>query len=203
IYRVDDDDDVARLHRVLVYRELGFPLAEISVLLDDPAADEHAHLARQRELLLERISHLQEMVSAVDRLKEAIRMNTPLSPEDRAEIFGTDWNEEYQIDAEERWGETPQWEQTRARTATMSNDHLHQVKDECVQLNADQAQAKLAGVEPGSPQPADLAEGHRARIEQYYYCTHSLQVCRALMFTEHRRFAETYEGLEPGLQEWL
>ncbi|HJC61788.1 MAG TPA: MerR family transcriptional regulator [Candidatus Dietzia intestinigallinarum] len=202
-YRVYDDDDVARIHRVLVYRELGFPLAEISVLLDDPAADEHAHLARQRELLLERISHLQEMVSAVDRLKEAIRMNTPLSPEDRAEIFGTDWNEEYQIEAEERWGETPQWEQSRARTATMSKDDWKRVKAEGDALNADLAAAKRAGVEPGSPEAAELAERHRASIAQFYDCTHSMQVCLARMYTQDRRFAETYDGLEPGLTEWL
>ena len=89
-YRVYDDNDIARLHRVLVYRELGFPLAEIGALLDDPEVNERAHLNRQRRLLVERISHLQEMVSAVDRLKEAIDVNAPLTPEDRAEIFGTD-----------------------------------------------------------------------------------------------------------------
>ena len=49
-YRMYDDDDVARIHRVLVYRELGFPLAQIADLLDDPEVDEDAHLARQRGL---------------------------------------------------------------------------------------------------------------------------------------------------------
>lgn len=39
-YRVYDDDDVARIHRILVYRELGLPLAQIGVLLDDPDVDE-------------------------------------------------------------------------------------------------------------------------------------------------------------------
>ena len=36
-YRVYDDD-VARIHRILVFRELGFPLAQIRGLLDDPDA---------------------------------------------------------------------------------------------------------------------------------------------------------------------
>lgn len=202
-YRIYDDDDIARIHRVLVYRELGFPLAEIVVLLDDPAADEHAHLARQRELLLGQISHLQEMVSAVDRLKEAITMNAPLTPEDRAEIFGTDWKEEYQVEAEERWGDTPQWEQSQQRTAKMSKAEWKVVKDETDALNTDLAAARRAGVDPTSPEAAALAERHRASIERFYDCTYSMQVCLARMYTQDQRFAETYDALEPGLTKWL
>lgn len=197
------DDDVARIHRVLVYRELGFSLSEIGVLLDDPAADEHAHLARQRELLLERISHLQEMVSAVDRLKEAISMNAPLTPEDRAEIFGTDWNEEYQDEAEQRWGDTPQWEQSQKRSARMSKQDWQRVKDEGDRLNADLAAAKRADISPGSPEAAALAERHRASIEQFYDCTYSMQVCLARMYVRDPRFTATYDQLEPGLAVWL
>ena len=202
-YRVYDDDDVARIHRVLVYRELGFPLAEIGVLLDDPAADEHAHLARQRELLLEQISHLQEMVSAVDRLREAITMNSPLTPEDRAEIFGTDWSEEYHREAEERWGATPQWEQSQQRGAAKSKDDWARTTAAMDGLNADLAAAKRAGVEPGSPEADALAERHRASIAEFYDCTHSMQVCLARMYGEDPRFTATYDGLEPGLTAWL
>ena len=202
-YRVYDDDDVARIHRVLVYRELGFTLAEIGGLLDDPAVDEHAHLGRQRDLLLRRISHLQEMVSAVERLKEAITMNAPLTPEDRAEIFGTDWDPGYQDEAEERWGDTPQWEQSRERTAKLSKEDWKRVKARGDALNADLAAAKRAGVDPGSPEAAELAERHRASIEQFYDCTYSMQVCLARMYGEDPRFAETYEALEPGLTGWL
>lgn len=202
-YRVYDDDDIARIHRVLVYRELGFTLAEIGGLLDDPAVDEHAHLGRQHDLLLRRISHLQEMASAVERLKEAITMNAPLTPDERAEIFGTDWNPEYQDEAEERWGDTPQWEQSQTRTAKMGKDDWKRVKAEGDTLNADLAAAKRSGVDPASPESAELAERHRASIEQFYDCTYSMQVCLARMYGQDPRFTETYETLEPGLTEWL
>lgn len=202
-YRVYDDDDIARIHRVLVYRELGFSLGEIGDLLDDPAVDEQAHLGRQRDLLLRRISHLQEMVSAVERLKEAIAMNAPLTPEDRVEIFGTDWHPEYQDEAAERWGDTPQWEQSQAKTATMGKDDWRRVKAQGDALNADLAAAKRAGVEPDSPAAAELAERHRASIEQFYDCTYSMQVCLARMYRQDPRFTEVYETLEPGLTEWL
>lgn len=50
-YRVCSGDDIARIHQVLVYRELGLPLGEIGRLLDDPAADAREHLRRQRAQL--------------------------------------------------------------------------------------------------------------------------------------------------------
>ena len=202
-YRVYDDDDIARLHRVLVYRELGFPLAEIGALLDDPAVDERAHLSRQRRLLVERISHLQEMVSAVDRLKEAIDVNAPLTPEDRAEIFGTDWDPNWQDEAAERWGDTPQWEQSQQRTATMGKEEWKRVKAETEALNADLAAAKRAGVDPGSAEAAALVERHRASISRFYDCSRSMQVLLARMYRQDERFAQTYEALEPGLTDWI
>src|SRR3954468_16829309 len=54
-YRRYTPSDLDRLHRVLVYRELGFPLEEVATLLDDPDADPAAHLRRQHRLLRERL----------------------------------------------------------------------------------------------------------------------------------------------------
>ncbi len=202
-YRLYDDDDVARIHRVLVYRELGFPLAEIGVLLDDPAVDEHAHLVRQRELLLERISHLQEMVSAVDRLEEAITMNAPLTPEDRAEIFGTDWNDGWQEEARERWGDSPQWAESQKRNARLGKEDWKRIKATGDALNADLAAAKRTGVDPASAEAAALVERHRAMVSEHFDCTYSMQVILARMYRQDPRFTEYYENLEPGLAEWV
>lgn len=63
-YRSYSGADVERLHRVLLYRELGFTLEEIATLLDDPDVDALAHLRRQRELLDDRINRLHQMVAA-------------------------------------------------------------------------------------------------------------------------------------------
>lgn len=202
-YRVYDDHDVARLHRVLVYRESGFPLSEIGALLDDPHINEDTHLARQRELLVRRIAHLQEMVSAVDRLKEANAVNTPLTPEDRAEIFGTEWKESWQSEAEERWGDTPQWEQSQQREASMSKDDWKEVKAGTDALNADLAAARRAGVDPASPEAAELVSRHRASISAFYDCTRSMQVLLARMYVQDPRFSETYDSIEPGLTGWI
>ena len=202
-YRLYSAGDVARIHRVLVYRELGFSLTEVGDILDDPSVNESAHLEKQRALLAERIDHLQQMVCAVDQMMEAQAMDKKLTPQEQSEIFGRDWNPEYQREAEERWGDTKQWEQSQQRAAGMSKDGWKRVKAEGDQLNQDLAQAARDGVEPGSEQANDLAEKHRAMIGQFYDCTHSMHVCLATMYTQDPRFTEYYEKLEPGLAQWL
>ena len=45
-YRRYAPADLDRLHQVLLYRALGFPLEEVATLLDDPSADPVEHLRR-------------------------------------------------------------------------------------------------------------------------------------------------------------
>lgn len=202
-YRVYSRDDVARIHRVLVYREVGIPLARIGAILDDPEADEAAHLQRQRALLTERISRLQEMVSAVDAMMEADMSNTPLSAAEMGEIFGTDWNPDYQAEAQERWGDTEQWSQAQQRQAGMKREDWEQVKAETDALEADLADAAARRVEPGSDEANALAERHRASIDQWYDCTHSMHACLGRMYLADPRFTAHYDERRPGLAQWL
>lgn len=87
-YRRYTEPDLDRLQRILFYRELGFPLEEIAVILDDPAVDAVTHLRRQHELLRQRIGRLQAMAAAVETAMEAHTMGISLTPEERFEVFG-------------------------------------------------------------------------------------------------------------------
>ncbi|QRP44788.1 MerR family transcriptional regulator [Amycolatopsis sp. FDAARGOS 1241] len=203
-YRVYSGDDVARVHRVLVYRELGFPLAQIGRLLDDPAVDAHAHLHRQRTELVERIERLQTMVSAVDTMLAATKSGLQLTPEQQVEIFGSDWHPEWAGEAEDRWGDSPQWAQYAERAATMSPADWEKIAAEVEQLNSDLATARTAGITPGSPEANALAERHRATMAVYFDCPHARHVCLGrLLSSPEEGFAEYYGKLAPDLASWL
>ncbi len=120
-YRGYTDADVERLHLVLVYREAGLPLEEIRVLLDDPEADELSLLHRQHALLLERAEGLQRTIKAVEELMDAHRSGIQLTAKEQVEIFGTTaFGADYAVEAEQRWGETAEWKQSRRRVAQLS-----------------------------------------------------------------------------------
>lgn len=208
-YRLYDADDVARIHRVLVYRELGLALAQIGEVLDDPSVDPREHLLRQRTLLEERIRRLERTAHAVDEMIERTDMTDStestigISPEEQARIFGTDWDPAYQDEARERWGDTEAWTQAAARTGRLDAAQWQEIKDEVDAVEASLAQALADGVEPGSEQANALAERHRATIARHYDCTRSMQVVLARMYTEDPRFAAHYDERVEGLAVWL
>ncbi|GAA4554459.1 MerR family transcriptional regulator [Amycolatopsis samaneae] len=202
-YRLYSGDDVARIHRVLVYRELGFPLAEIGRLLDDPDVDARDHLRRQRSELVARISRLETMVGAVDRMLEASRTGMRLTPEQQVEIFGDDWQPGWVDEAEERWGDTAQWAQYAERAAERTPADWQRIADTTHDLERDFAAAKRAGVVPGSAEATALAERHRAVLSGYFDCTHAMQACIGRMFVDDPGYVSHYDGLAPGLTSWL
>src|SRR5579884_747913 len=92
-YRRYSDADLDRLQQILFYRELGFALPEIATLLDDPDASPTEQLRRQRALLGERIARLQEMAAAVEKALEAREMGINLTPEEKFELFGPEYDD--------------------------------------------------------------------------------------------------------------
>ncbi|WP_280360606.1 MerR family transcriptional regulator [Nocardia wallacei] len=70
-YRLYTADDLERLHRIVVYRELGLGLDRIRAVLDDSTADVPAALRAQRSQLTERIARLRQLSAGLDRMIEA------------------------------------------------------------------------------------------------------------------------------------
>lgn len=207
-YRLYSREDIARLQRVLVYRELGFPLARIRELIDDPDVDEHAHLASQRELLEARIARLQQMVCAVDTMMGAHDMtegSTPgLTPQEQAEAFGNQWDDRYAAEAEERWGRTDEWAQAERVKASMSGEDFAQARAEMEDIDARLSQAVRDGIAPESEEAAELVAVHRERaIGRWFTMSRAKHVLIARGYTDDPRFRTHYEALEPGLAEWL
>lgn len=202
-YRLYSPADVARVHRVLIYRELGLPLDDIGELLDAPAVDMTGPLRQQRAELVRRISRLQAMVDAVDRMIDAASSGILLSAEEQVAIFGQRWEPSSVAGARERWGDTPQWVQYAERAAGMTPEDWQRVADDVTALENDLAAAVRAGVRPGSAEANALAERHRASIGVYFDCTHAMQVCLGRKHAADPGFAAYHDAIEPGLAVWL
>src|SRR4051794_39476470 len=73
-YRLYSHADLERLQEILGWRELGFALAEIAALIDDPHYDRAGALRRQRELVegeAERLRALREALDAAIAAEES------------------------------------------------------------------------------------------------------------------------------------
>jgi DNA-binding transcriptional MerR regulator len=178
-YRRYSPADLDRLHQVLVYRELGFPLEEVATLLDDPAADPAEHLRRQHRLLLDRMERTRAMVAAVEKEMEARQMGISLTPEERFELFG-DWlPEEYEAEAEERWGDTEAWAQSQQRTRSHTKEDWVRIKAEGEDVERQQI------------------------IRNFYDCPPEMHAGLGRMYVEDERFTAHYERIAPGLAQYV
>ncbi len=202
-YRLYSAADVARIHRVLIYRELGLPLDDIGELLDAPTVDMTVPLRQQRAQLLDRISRLRAMVDAVDRMIEAASAGILLSAEEQVAIFGQRWKPSLVAGARDRWGDTAQWVQYAERAAGMTPEDWRQIAVSVATLEDDLAAAKRAGVRPGGAEANALAERHRASIGAYFDCTPSMHVCLGRKYAADPGFAAYFDAIEPGLAGWL
>ncbi|MBR7836029.1 MerR family transcriptional regulator [Actinospica durhamensis] len=198
------DEDLDRLQRILFYRELGFPLEEIAVLLDDPKVDPQEHLRRQHALLTSRIEKLQKMAAAVERATEARRMGINLTPEERFEVFGDFDPDEYADEARERWGQQDAYRESQRRTASYTKEDWLRIKQEQEDWGRRFAALMDSGDGPESGAAMELAEEHRQQICRLYYaCTYEIHTGLAEMYLADPRFTSTFEAIKPGMAEYL
>lgn len=202
-YRQYAAADLDRLSQILFYRELGFPLDEISTLLDDPDADPAEHLRRQHTLLTARLQRLQAMVDAVTKEMKAQMSGINLTPEEKLEIFGDHLPEEYAEEAQQRWGDSAEWAQSTERTARFTKEDWIRIKAETDELEGRMVAALASGVDPASTEATALAEEHRAGIGNFYDCSFHMHRCLGDMYLADERFTKYYEDKATGLAQWL
>ncbi|MGW5345573.1 MerR family transcriptional regulator [Streptomyces sp. NPDC004050] len=203
-HRRYDDADLDRLQQILFYRELGFPLDEVAVLLDDPDSDPREHLRRQHTLLSDRIARLQQMAKAVEHAMEAKKMGINLTPEEKFEVFGDADPDQYAEEVEQRWGGTDAYKESQRRAASYTKEDWQRIQAEGEDLNRRLAALLDSGAAADSEEAMDLAEEHRAAIERNHYtCPYEMHTCLGEMFVSDERFTAHYDSVRPGLAVFL
>ncbi|MFP5372010.1 MAG: TipAS antibiotic-recognition domain-containing protein, partial [Actinomycetes bacterium] len=135
---------------------------------------------------------------------EARQMGISLTPEEKFGIFGQGYSEDYEREAEERWGDTEAWSQSQRRTAAYTKEDWVRIKQEVDDLHRRFAEAMRNGVPAGSAPAMDVAEGHRRHIERWFYeCSPEMHAGLGRMYVEDARFTATYEQIASGLARYV
>lgn len=202
-YRVYAHDDLVRLSTVVVYRRLGFSLEDVAQLLADPSSVRD-HLIRQRAAVVHRLEELRELVTAIDHALEKDRSSQQMTTTDMKQLFGDGFTEEYQTEAQQRWGETQAWKQSAERTARYTRADWEAIKAHGDAVDAAFVAAMRSGEPPTGQAAMDAAEAHRRHIaDRFYDLDHDFHRNLAEMYVCDERFTKTYENLAPGLARYV
>lgn len=201
-YRLYTGADLARLHRILTYRDLGFPLAEIMRLLEADPAEERAALELQARLLQEQIERSQQKLRAVTSMLSAQRGEgeKDMSNEEIKQLFSEFDHSQYEDEVKERWGDTEAYRQSAERMKKYTPADLERMNAEGAELHARYVALMNAGVPADSPQAAQVADAHCAYFHQWFYdCTPDMLRGVSNLWVNDPRFTANIDKIKPGL----
>lgn len=203
-YRLYDDAAVARLHQIVVMRELGLSLEVIRRTIDDADFDTAAALERQLVELSEAIDHLEHVRKSVTSMLTVLRSNQTMDHEIIAEVFDGFDPTQYEDEVEERWGDTAAYVESTRRTKSYTRDDWQRLKNEADAVEAAFADALAAGTPPTDPAAMTIAERHRTHIGDWFYtCSPEMHRGLAEMYVADPRFAEHFNSRSPGLAQYV
>jgi MerR family transcriptional regulator, thiopeptide resistance regulator len=205
-YRLYEPRDLERLQQVMFYRALELPLDEIARIMSDPDFDVGAALRVQRQLLAEKAVQVRGLIAAVDAAIARLEKGETMAQRETSDMFevfeGFD-PQQYEAEAEQRWGKTKEWEQSKRRAAKHTKQDWLQIKAEGGEVYQQLAALMAAGQAPDSPRAMDAAELHRQYISRWFYDC-SLTVHRGLgeLYVADERFTATVDKVAPGLSQY-
>ncbi|GAB3383252.1 MerR family transcriptional regulator [Lysobacter fragariae] len=203
-YRLYTDDDLHRLRRVLLFRELGFGLDAVRELVDAPPERQHAALLEQRGVVEQQRRHADAVLRAVDATLQSMQERTTMTTEKLFDGFEQFENAEYAKEAEQRWGHTDAWKESRRRTAGYQRADFEQAQAEQLALIRELLEIRHAGHAADSAPAMAVAERHREQIDQRYYpCNYAMHCGLADMYEADERFRDFYDRHGEGLAVYL
>ncbi|HEY1139244.1 MAG TPA: MerR family transcriptional regulator [Lysobacter sp.] len=203
-YRLYDVDDLQRLRKVLLFRELGFSLDAVGGLLNASAAQQRDALIAQRAVIEQERRHAEAVLRAVDATLDSLKEQAPMTTDKLFEGFDRFENGEYAREAEQRWGNTDAWKESRRRVQAFTNEDRAVIEAEQAAFIRDLLAARIAGHPADSAIAAELAERHRLHIDQRFYpCSHAMQCGLADMYEADARFRDYYDRHGEDLTDYL
>jgi MerR family transcriptional regulator, thiopeptide resistance regulator len=201
-YRLYEDDDLLRLQQILIGRELGLTLEVIGRSLDDPDFDRRQALLAQRRQLERRAEQTAEMIRAVDRALAVVER--PERKVDMTDIFNGFDASKYEAEAEQRWGHTEAFRESKRRTAGYSADDWKRFGVEQAAIMSDAFALASAGERPDSAAAMAVAERHRLSIDRWFYpCSFDMHRGLADLYETDARFAANMDKHGAGVTAFL
>jgi len=175
-YRLYDDTALERLHRILLFRELQFPLKEIKRILDSPDFDAQSALKAQIKMLELQKSRLEEILYSARELLLKGDERMDFSVFDKTEI------ENYAKEAKQKWGNTDAYKEYAQKHCDSADN-----AEEFMRIFAEIGKLKHLASDSSQVQ-ALIIKLQNFITSHYYVCTDEILTGLGQMYTADERF---------------
>lgn len=197
-YRYYQEKELVRLQQILFFRELEFPLEDITKMLSAPNFNQQEALKDQKKLLELKKKRITDLISSIDKtLKGGETMNN----NDLFASFDDKELKENMEEAKKRWGHTDAYKQSMERTKHWTKADYNRIKEEGKKFTQQLADAMDLDVK--SDEVQKLVVQHHKGIETFYDCSYEMYRGLGNMYVNDPRFTAFYDKFRPGLAQWL
>ncbi|HEM3683518.1 TPA: MerR family transcriptional regulator [Streptococcus suis] len=177
-YRYYNQENLARLQEILLFRELDFPLKDIQQLLDVTEVN-------RQQVLRDHISLLELKRERLDRIINHARLLTEKGGEVMDfRAFDSSQLDAYKAEAKERWGQTAVYAEFEERYDASKDRVFAQEMQAIFEVFG-----KMQSLEVGHPDvQAQVANLQAYITENFYTCTKEILQNLGLMYVEDERF---------------
>ena len=203
-YRMYNDDDIARLYQILLFKELEFPLQEIKQILDDKDFNREEALKVQRNLIFEKKKRLERILESIDDTIENLGGET--MSKNNFKAFGYEYvkkhQEKYKEETEKRYGKSDAYRESQGKTSKYSKNDWENIMQEAGAIYEELY--KLMDKDPSDEKVQELIEKWRNHITtNFYNCTIEIFRGLALMYVGDERFTKNIDKYGEGLAKFM
>ncbi|SFK75119.1 DNA-binding transcriptional regulator, MerR family [Paenibacillus sp. 1_12] len=204
-YRLYTDRELEKLQQILFFREIGFSLKEIKVILDDPEFDRTRALLAHKELLLEKKKRLERIIETVNQSIQSAQGGMKMSNKDKFEGFDQSAIEEhkkkYAAEARQKYGNaaveavekrTDRYTKEDWAKITAENDNIHTRITTAMHRGPDDPEVQVA-----------VGELRQHITDHYYDCTPEIFRGLGDLYVMDERFTANIDKHKPGLAVFL
>lgn len=197
-YRYYGRDELLRLQDILVYRELGVPLSEISRLLEVEGRDRLALVREHRAILADRVKRSRQLLRTIDRTIAELEGDTKVKDKDLFKGFAPEKQAEYEDWLVERYGGDIRQdiERSKAKLSSLDSESMAARIAEGEEAGKALAEAFRTGAKPDDPANAPLLARHHAWIEAMWDrdCSSEAYAGMADLYLDHPDFRTKFDS---------
>lgn len=208
-YRLYEEEQLATLQEILLFRELEFPLKDIKAILDSPAHDKEKALQQQVELLTMKKERLERLIQLAEELQA--ERHTERSHTMDFKAFDKSKLEEYAKRAREQYSDTDAYKEYEVKSAGRTDEQEQTFAEEFMAIFAKFGALRSGNKETGNKAAAPESVEAQALVqelrdyitEHFYNCTPEILSGLGKMYAANGEFKENIDAAGgPGTAEF-
>lgn len=198
-YRLYSFQDQLKLQQILFFKELGVPLKDIKVLINNPAFNPIKTLKKHRSAITTKIQSYKNLLNTLD--KTIKNYNPNKMSHDLYEGFSPEEAKQYRDEAIQRWGD--QVTKSEKKLSKLSKAEFQALKQEGLQIVKDLSLLMKKDQPVNSPETQAKIKEYHDHMQNYYNCTLTIFQNLGEMYVQDARFTKYYEDIAKGLAKYI